>query len=203
MPPPSRDRYYSSGRSASHSGHHQQQRSAKKEDTRDRGKKAGRPASASTSSSAAAAVAVASSAREDALREALAKALTNPNANAGTSSSSLSDVDTYGTGSPIDRLQFGYSPAVAAEAVAFHTRFSAADWIAARQRNGRLTLVKKQKLNPPNCEPVTSILKLQRHWKKMNAFQSNVRGGKSKLKAADLDQLLDMLASKQRIGDDE
>ncbi|KPA85090.1 hypothetical protein ABB37_01496 [Leptomonas pyrrhocoris] len=198
MPPPPRERYHSSPRSA---GYARQQRYSKKEDTRHTSKKTSRPA---TASSSAASRAAAPNAREVALREALAKALTNPNASAGaTSSSALSEVDTYGNGSPTDRLQFGYSPAVAAEAAAFHSRFAAADWIAARKRNGHLVFAKKQKLSPLNCEPVTSILKLQRHWKKINAFQSDVHSGKSKLKAADLDQLLDMLASKQRIGEDE
>lgn len=141
------------------------------------------------------------SSREEVLREALAKALANPSASTSTA---LEEVDAYGKGAPTDRLQFGYSPAVAAEAVAFHSRFTAETWRAARQRNGRHTFVKKQKLSPLNCEPVTSILKLQRHWKKTNAFKSDVSGSSgSLLKAADLDHLLDMLASKQRIGEDE
>jgi hypothetical protein len=207
MAPPPRERYHSSPRpSGRSSGRHQrqQQQQAKKENVRYAGKKAssrsgGAAASASSSSIAAAAAA---NVREEALREALAKALTNPNANIAVSST-LGDVDAYGNGAPTDRLQFGYSPAVTAEAVAFHSRFATDDWLAARKRNGHLAFVKKQKLSTLNCEPITSILKLQRHWKKINAFQSDVRGGKSKLKATDLDQLLDMLASKQRIGEDE
>ncbi|KPI86564.1 hypothetical protein ABL78_4387 [Leptomonas seymouri] len=198
MPPPSRQRYHSSPRTADHSG---QQRYTKKEDARHTSAKKSRSSTTPASSSPSAAN---PNVREEALREALAKALTNPNATVGaTSSSALSEVDSYGNGSPTDRLQFGYSPAVAAEAVAFHSRFAARDWLAARKRNARLVFAKKQKLSCLNCEPVTSILKLQRHWKKTNAFQSEVRGGKSRLKAEDLDQLLDMLASKQRIGEDE
>lgn len=205
MPPPPRQRYHSGPQ---HALPPQQQphRYAKKEDSHYGGKRLSKPVGHTTVSSASShGAAAAPNVREEALREALAKALTNPNAaaTAGASSSTISEVDTYGNGSPTDRLQFGYSPAVAAEAVAFHARFATSDWVAARRRNLQLTLVKKQKLTQLNCEPVTSILKLQRHWKQINAFQSDVRGGKSKLKAADLDQLLDMLASKQRIGEDE
>lgn len=194
MPPPPRDRYHSGFGEARHAA--APQRYAKKDETRYAGKKTSRPELATASPAAVA------NARDEVLREALAKALTNPNAGAGTSSS-LGEVDSYGKGSPTDRLQFGYSPAIAAEAAAFHARFTTEGWVAARKLNGRLAFVKKQKLSPLNCEPVTSILKLQRHWKKINVFQSDVRGGNTKLKAADLDQLLDMLASKQRIGEAE
>lgn len=158
----------------------------------------------SSTGPSASAVAAASTAREEALREALAKALSHGGVEGGAASTSENGVDAYGNGSPTDRLQFGYSPSVTAEAVAFHTRFTKDAWVAVRKRNGRLVFVKKQKLDVTNCEPITSILKLQSHWKQMNAFQSDARGGAVRtLKAEDLDMLVDMLASKQRIGDDE
>ncbi|AYU80461.1 hypothetical protein conserved [Leishmania donovani] len=205
MPPPPRDRYHSVRRLPSRPGQHQQQQQyAKKDVPRHAGKKMSAAAGPSATGPSASAVTEASTAREVALREALAKALSHGGVEGGAASTSENSVDTYGNGSPTDRLQFGYSPSVAAEAVAFHTRFTKDAWVTARKRNGRLVFVKKQKLGVTNCEPITSILKLQSHWKQMNAFQSDVQGGAvRKLKAEDLDMLVDMLASKQRIGDDE
>ncbi|CAJ1029192.1 hypothetical protein, conserved [Leishmania lindenbergi] len=196
MPPTPRHRYHSVRGLPSRPGQRQEQRYAKKEEPRHAGKK--RSATASLSST------VASTAREEALREALAKALSHGGVEGGAASASENSVDTYGNGSPTDRLQFGYSPSIAAEAVAFHARFAKEAWVAARKRNGRVVFVKRQKLDATNCEPITSILKLQSHWKQLNAFQGDARDGAGrKMKAEDLDKLIDMLASKQRIGDNE
>lgn len=189
-PPPSRGRFNASRGIPS--------RAPAREAPRAAARKVAGPSSTAPSP---AAVAAASTARDEALREALAKALNHDGTAAAASDST---VDVYGNGSPTDRLQFGYSPAVAAEAVAFHARFTTAAWLADRKRNGRNVFAKKQKLALPNCEPVTSILKLQSHWRQINAFQSDVRGGAGgKLKAEDLDKLVDMLASKQRVDEDE
>ncbi|KAG5500622.1 hypothetical protein JKF63_03718 [Porcisia hertigi] len=177
----------------------QQQRYAKKEQPRHAGKRISAAASPSSTASGSA-----STSREGALREALAKAIGHSGGEGGAASNSERTVDTYGNGSPTDRLQFGYSPSITAEAVAFHARFTKDAWVAARRRNGRVVFVKKQRLELTNCEPVTSILKLQSHWKQTNAFQSDARGGVGgTLKAEDLDKLVDMLASKQRIADEE
>ncbi|KAG5474534.1 hypothetical protein LSCM1_03321 [Leishmania martiniquensis] len=203
--PPLRHRHHSARGASSRPGQLQQQRYAKKEEPRYAGKKS-RPA-ADTSPNpppSPSAVTPASAAREAALRQALAKALSHKAAEGGASSTSENSVDTYGNGSPTDRLQFGYSPSVAAEAIAFHARFTKDAWVAARKCNARIVFVKKQKLDSTNCEPISSVLKLQSHWRRTNAFQSDVRGGvKSKLKAEDLDKLVEMLAAKQRIGEDE
>ncbi|KAG5500035.1 hypothetical protein GH5_04177 [Leishmania sp. Ghana 2012 LV757] len=191
-------RYHSAQGPPSRPRQPQQQRYAKREVPRHAGKKAyaaANPPSAATPLSAA---------REEALREALAKALSHKGVEGGSSSATENSVDAYGNGSPTDRLQFGYSPSVAAEAVAFHARFTKDAWVTARRRNARIVFFKKKKLDVTNCEPITSLLKLQSHWKRTNAFESGVRGGAvSRLKAEDLDKLVDMLASKQRIGDDE
>lgn len=48
-----------------------------------------------------------------------------------------STIDEYGKGHPSDRLVFGYSPAVTAEAVAFHSQFSPQQWRKARKDNFR------------------------------------------------------------------
>ncbi|GET90235.1 hypothetical protein, conserved [Leishmania tarentolae] len=202
MPPPPRHRYHSLRGLPSRPG--QQQHYAKKEVLRHTGKKMSAVAGPSSTGPSASAVAAASTAREEALRGALAKALSHGSVESGAASASENTLDTYGNGSPTDRLQFGYSPSVVAEAVAFHSRFTKDAWVTARKRNGRMVFVKKQKLKVTNCEPITSILKLQSHWRRMNAFQSDVRGETvRKLKAEDLDMLVDMLASKQRIGGDE
>lgn len=141
------------------------------------------------------------SVREAALRDALSKALSHGRGEEDKGAGHREeDKDEYGRGCPTDRLQFGYSPAVADEAVTFHSCISAANWVAQRKKNGRHVFVKKQRLAVPNNEPFSSVLKLQRHWNKVETFQTEVRG--SRLKADDLDQLLDMLASKQRIDED-
>ncbi|KAK7195042.1 hypothetical protein NESM_000427000 [Novymonas esmeraldas] len=199
MPP--RDRFHSP-----RAPHHPPSRFAKKEGPRHVGKRVGTAAGPSSTAPSASAVAAASTAREHALRGALVKALSHSSSagESGAASASANSVDAYGTGSPTDRLQFGYSPAVAAEAVAFHARFTAEAWVAARKSAGRIAFVKKQKLEVPHCEPITSILKLQSHWKQLNLFQSGIHGSTgSKLKADDLDRLVEMLASKQRIDDDD
>ena len=45
--------------------------------------------------------------------------------------------DDYGRGAPTDRLVYGYSPAIVAEAVAFHSQYAAADWRRARKQHFR------------------------------------------------------------------
>jgi hypothetical protein len=74
------------------------------------------------------------------------------------------EADSYGQGQPTDRLQFGYSPAVAAEAVAFHSLTSSQRWRTERAANYRLTILKLQKLPTKNFEPVESFFKLRKHW---------------------------------------
>lgn len=75
-------------------------------------------------------------------------------------------LDAYGHGHPFDRLQFGYSPAVTPEAVAFHSRIDAKEWVALRSEMYRRCILKRQKLTRANCEPLTSMFKVKDHWKK-------------------------------------
>ncbi|EPY42428.1 hypothetical protein AGDE_01495 [Angomonas deanei] len=105
-------------------------------------------------------------------------------------------VDEYGMGSPTDRLQFGYSPAVTEEAVVYHGQFTAEEWIAARRENGRKVFVKKGKLEKTNLEPFTSVLKLKNYWNTLSQFTHDAREDHVGVNAAD--DLLEMLAAKQR-----
>ncbi|KEG14787.1 hypothetical protein DQ04_00311230 [Trypanosoma grayi] len=131
--------------------------------------------------------------KSEALRAALATAFSAPT----TRVDDASAADEYGKGSPTDRLQFGYAPAIAAEAVAFHTAIPAKKWVADRRSQGRITFVKKQKLTRPNCEPMTSLLKLKEHWRSTAQFVAEVRGGDVGQDTAD--DLLEMLVSRQRV----
>jgi hypothetical protein len=55
-------------------------------------------------------------------------------ADAAALTAALGSIDTAGRGGALDRLSFGYSPAVAAEAIAFHGTISAPSWVAERRR---------------------------------------------------------------------
>ncbi|CCW68560.1 unnamed protein product [Phytomonas sp. Hart1] len=109
----------------------------------------------------------------------------------------MEEIDIYGKGSPTDRLQFGYAPAIAEEAIAFHSRYTARKWIEARRDLGRLAFVKKQKLPKTNCEPITSLLKLKNYWNRLEEFNTSLRGGH--FNAQEADNLLEILASRQRV----
>lgn len=145
--------------------------------------------------------------KEAALQRALAAAMGKGEATEGSSStapaaapsepSAPSEPDVYGKGSPADRLQFGYSPAVAEEAVAFHSRITAESWLRERRRSGRIAFVKHEKLPRMNLEPIHSVLKLKNHWSKVSQFQSSLHD--DRVTAQDADHLLDMLAAKQRV----
>ncbi|RNF12968.1 uncharacterized protein Tco025E_06384 [Trypanosoma conorhini] len=133
--------------------------------------------------------------KREALQKALAAALAAPPA--GAHFAPGTEVDDYGKGSPTDRLQFGYAPANAAEAVAFHSSIPAKKWVAQRRKQGRLAIVMKQKLPRPNCEPMTSLLKLKQHWRSTAEFVAEVRGGRVAQDSAD--ELLELLVSQQRV----
>jgi len=64
--------------------------------------------------------------------------------------------DQYGLGHPFDRLQFGYSPAVTAEAVAFYQQFPLNEWLRKRRENFTRAIIKKQKLK--HLESLESFL---------------------------------------------
>lgn len=132
-------------------------------------------------------------------RSALAAAIDGA---VSSSSSSIALCDTYGRGSPTDRLQFGYSPAHAEEAVAFHRSTSAAHWIATRRRLGNICFIKKQKLHQLNCEPLTTMLALRKYWAQRQAYQTGVRKGVDEdgngwLQGDRADAFLEELAARQ------
>lgn len=81
--------------------------------------------------------------------------------------------DEYGKGEPFDRLQFGYSPAIAAEAVAFHQQHPASQWVADRSQRWRSLFVQRHRLSASefNCEPISSLFKLKAHWRAQSTFQ--------------------------------
>lgn len=132
--------------------------------------------------------------KEAALQRALAATIGRTS---GGLSSALSEPDAYGKGSPTDRLQFGYSPAITEEAVAFHSRTTAASWAQQRRANYHAAIVKRQRLPRANCEPMLSVLKLKNHWGKVSQFRSGLRG--DHITNEDADELLEMLAAKQRV----
>ncbi|KAF8275974.1 hypothetical protein TcYC6_0014330 [Trypanosoma cruzi] len=136
-----------------------------------------------------------SSNKKEALQKALVTAFSAPHVNAH--SDATVDVDEYGKGSPTDRLQFGYAPAIAAEAIAFHSVISAKKWIAERRKQTCIAIVKKQKLPRPNCEPMTSLLKLKEHWREKAQFVAELRGGGVGQDSAD--ELLELFVSQQRV----
>lgn len=111
---------------------------------------------------------------------------------------SREEVDAYGKGNPEDRLQFGYAPALAEEAIAFHSRISAHEWVSKRRESSRIAIKKGQKLAKPNCEPFASMLKLKNHWSNVSQFNVDRRG--ECVSAEEADSLLDMLAARQRVG---
>eukprot|EP00796_Vickermania_ingenoplastis_P004608 gene4608-3322_t len=111
----------------------------------------------------------------------------------------LKEMDEYGKGLPTDRLQFGYAPAIAEEAVAFHRRISAADWVEARRRVGHRVFAKHQKSTRLHCEPITSVLKLRHHWNQQSLLQADYRkdltAANRRVAAPDqLEGLLDLFA---------
>ncbi|KAF8283119.1 hypothetical protein TcBrA4_0077160 [Trypanosoma cruzi] len=136
-----------------------------------------------------------SSNKKEALQKALVSAFSAPHVNAH--SDATVDVDEYGKGSPTDRLQFGYAPAIAAEAIAFHSAIPAKKWIAERRKQTCIAIVKKQKLPRPNCEPMTSLLKLKEHWREKAQFVAELRGGGVGQDPAD--ELLELFVSQQRV----
>mmetsp|Transcript_8935 Transcript_8935/g.10070 ORF Transcript_8935/g.10070 Transcript_8935/m.10070 type:complete len:273 (+) Transcript_8935:49-867(+) len=116
------------------------------------------------------------------------------------------EIDSYGHGCPTDRLQFGYAPSVVEEAVLFHSAVGAKQWIADRKRNGRVAFVTKQKLRNPNCEPLTTILKLKRYWSHVQAFGESLRSdpaGGAGMTTEAAEAFLDILAKQQGLADDE
>lgn len=131
------------------------------------------------------------------MKAAVVAAFQSSSSAAQASSSSSGAFDAYGKGSPSDRLQFGYSPAIAEEAVTYHQRFSSGDWVAERRRLGRLTIAKHQRNPAPHCELLIPALKLREHWKnQVNLKTANTR--QPPRAAGDLEALLNMFASKQR-----
>lgn len=138
------------------------------------------------------------------LQEAVVEALFGSGGGKGSGKDERSHegkrADEYGHGSPTDRLQFGYSPSIADEAVSFHQRISPSEWVAERRRLGKLVFSKHQKLPSPNCEPFSSCIKLRDYWKKQSKLHPG--GNAVNNSAADtnrLEQLLEMFASKQRM----
>lgn len=114
--------------------------------------------------------------------------------------STSKDVDEYGKGLPTDRLQFGYAPSVTEEAVCFHSQIPASVWIADRRRLAKNIYGKRQRgsADCDHCERLTSVLKLRDYWKTQSETQGVLhRQGKTDLKS--LDDLLEVLASKQRV----
>lgn len=111
-------------------------------------------------------------------------------------------VDEYGKGSPTDRLQFGYAPTIAEEAVCFHARVPASEWIQDRKRIGKIVFAKHQKNPVMHFEPISSALKLRDHWKKQSVIQANYRADGAPRGALDAEKyegLLELFASKQRL----
>lgn len=116
------------------------------------------------------------------------------------------DIDAYGHGCPTDRLQFGYAPSVVEEAVLFHSAMGAKQWIAERKRNGKVAFVSKQKLRNPNCEPLTTVLKLKRYWSQIQAFGETLRNdpaGGAGMSTEAAEAFLETLAKQQGLADDE
>lgn len=111
--------------------------------------------------------------------------------------------DDYGKGSPTDRLQFGYSPSIAEEAICFHQRFSSSQWIQERQRVGKLVFLKHQKIPALNCEMIIPALKLREHWKQQSTLHAEYHNGAAlhlrKVDDEKFDSLLKLFASKQRM----
>ena len=104
------------------------------------------------------------------------------------------DIDTYGKGEAFDRLQFGYSPAVAAEAVAFHSMTSTSKWIKRRKENYKAAILKKQKLSALHFEPITSMFALKEHWRQVAEFQTN---SKQAVNPDDAEAFLNFLAAQR------
>lgn len=127
--------------------------------------------------------------KEEVLAQALAQAFTHG------SSRQEGEADTYGNGAPTDRLQFGYSPAVAEEAVAFHSQFTAEEWVRRRREACRAVFVEKKERRL-SCEPITSQLKLKQHWRNLSQFNADIHRDDVSVDRAT--QMLDTLASRQR-----
>lgn len=132
--------------------------------------------------------------KEGALRQALANAFGEDGKRALRKEAN--ELDVYGKGLPTDRLQFGYAPAVLEEALDYHAQYTAADWVADRRRNYRAAIVQRQKLEPLNCEPFASVLKLKKHWESLSQFNADVNGGQVDMDQ--VDNVLDLLAAQQR-----
>nr|CCC53746.1 conserved hypothetical protein [Trypanosoma vivax Y486] len=135
--------------------------------------------------------------KNEALRVALASAFLAPSAS-DPISGAAPVFDEYGKGSPSDRLQFGYAPAVSAEAIAFHSTISADAWISARRKNYWKAIIKQKPLERSNCEPLTSVLKLKKHWQNTKQFEAEVGGGNDTWRDK-ADDVLEELVSRQRV----
>lgn len=109
-------------------------------------------------------------------------------------------VDFCGKGHPFDRLQFGYSPSDNDEARAYHSQFTAQQWVKARSANYKTAIVKRQKLPKLNCEPLTTMFKLKRYWASLNTNENNAGG--NIFDGAFAEDLLEQLASKQLRADE-
>lgn len=84
--------------------------------------------------------------------------------------------DDYGKGEPFDRLQFGYAPSIAIEAVTFHAATSAKKWLKQRRAAYAAACLRREPLAVPHFEPLLSMLKLRQHWKEAAAFQASFAG---------------------------
>ena len=116
---------------------------------------------------------------------------------ADTHDDNIQVADSYGPGEPFDRLQFGYKPAIPAEAIAFHAATPAAKWIKRRKANYATTILKRQKLVKSHFEPVTSMFKLKDHWKQVAEFRNKQSG---KVDFDEAEEFLKFLTEKQSVG---
>ena len=119
-----------------------------------------------------------------------------PPSTAAAADDAVTLLDEFGKGNPFDRLQFGYSPAIAAEATAFHAPFVAKDWISQRKKFYTMCIVKKQKLHKANCEPLVTMFKLKRHWQSLSKFDAGLKG--DAIDDDEAQQFLDLLAREQQ-----
>ena len=124
-----------------------------------------------------------------------------------TSSSSPATVesfDTYGKGEPTDRLQFGYSPAVTDEAVAYHAMIRPSQWIGERKKRLKNYLFKKQRVPPhmSSLEPLESVFKLKEHWM-LTGQQAKTQQMQNAAAAEKADEFLAFLSAQNAVYGDE
>jgi len=88
---------------------------------------------------------------------------------------------------------------VVEEAVAFHSQRDAPRWVVARRARFPRGSGAQDVATPPHFEPFASVLKLQAHWAHQAKFQAHLHGSTATVAEDSADELLNLLASKQRV----